>query len=315
MLDAGQGKSITIEAIGERPMAEQRFELRDTGSITASELRRLDRETQLEVMRHWFYSNFENPVEHCPYESAEGGYQYVYGGPYEPQEELEGKFAGTVPDELIAELTDELTDVSWLWSGTSNNYDPDDDLIRSIVESPKHLEAFQRSIVSVQRLLEVQIEPADWQCFQRLLYQNVVTALETYLSDNFISSVAGNPALLRKFVETCPYFKTQKVAVSDAYKTVEELQQTVGKYLFKLVWHRLGQVKAMFRDTLGVDFPADMDDLFKAVEVRHDLVHRNGRKEGGGEHLLNTDDILKLIKAASTFVGWIECQQSHYVVP
>jgi hypothetical protein len=65
----------------------------------------------------------------------------------------------------------------------------------------------------------------------------------------------------------------------------------------------------MFRDTLGVDFPANMADLFKAVEVRHDLVNRNGRKEGGTEHVLSADDIGKLIKAANAFVDWIESQQ------
>jgi hypothetical protein len=294
-------------------MDEQRFELPENVFVTASELRHADRETQLDAMRHWFYSNFEDPVQSCPYESAEGGSQYIYGGPYEPREELEGKFAGVIPDEPIAALADELRHISWAWSGNGCNFgpDPDDYLIRSIVESPKHLEAFQSSILSVERLLEAHIEAADWQCFLRLLYVNIVTALETYLSDNFISSVAGEPDLLRKFVESNPDFKTQKIAVSDVYKTIEELKQKVSTYLFRLVWHRLAQIKPMFRDTLGVDFPNDITSLCKAVEVRHDLVHRSGRREDGTEHVLSAVDIKKLIGAANAFVAWIECQQQE----
>jgi hypothetical protein len=48
------------------------------GTITASELRRTDRDTQLGVMRTWFHANYEDPVENTPYETAEGGYIYIW---------------------------------------------------------------------------------------------------------------------------------------------------------------------------------------------------------------------------------------------
>jgi len=34
------------------------------------------------MMADWFLANFENPAECTPYESAEGGYQWIWGGPY-----------------------------------------------------------------------------------------------------------------------------------------------------------------------------------------------------------------------------------------
>ena len=61
-------------------------------SLTATALRRANRETKLDAMRTWFYANYEDPAECTPYESAEGGYIYIWGGPYEPEEKLqEGK--------------------------------------------------------------------------------------------------------------------------------------------------------------------------------------------------------------------------------
>lgn len=33
---------------------------------------------QLEVMRNWFYQNYEDPANACPYESREGVYLYIW---------------------------------------------------------------------------------------------------------------------------------------------------------------------------------------------------------------------------------------------
>ena len=43
----------------------------------------LDREARIEAMVEWFGDNFEDPAQETPYESAEGGYIYIWGGPYD----------------------------------------------------------------------------------------------------------------------------------------------------------------------------------------------------------------------------------------
>ena len=67
---------------------------------------RFDREEQKEIMRSWFFENFEDPVHNCPYETREGGYVYIWGGPYEARDELESKFADLVDSKLIDELVE-----------------------------------------------------------------------------------------------------------------------------------------------------------------------------------------------------------------
>ena len=42
----------------------------------------------------WFFETYEDPAENCSYESAEGGYQYIWGGPCQARDELEAKFPG-----------------------------------------------------------------------------------------------------------------------------------------------------------------------------------------------------------------------------
>ena len=153
----------------------------------------------------------------------------------------------------------------------------DDYFFKSIAESSEHLRDFQHAIAGVNRLLETKVEAIDRQCFLRLLYVNVICAMETYLSGRFISSINADRGLFRRFVETTPDFRTQKVPVSDIFKAVDDIDQMVKTYLSEFVWHRLDRVGPMFQDTLGVAFPSNMKALYKAVLWRHDFVHRNGR--------------------------------------
>lgn len=77
---------------------------------TGDQLAGLDPETQQEVLKTWFHRNFEDPAESTPHNSAEGGYQYVWGGPYDADEELRNEFEPLgIPDEVIAEVVEELT--------------------------------------------------------------------------------------------------------------------------------------------------------------------------------------------------------------
>jgi hypothetical protein len=275
-------------------------------TITASNLRRADKDTQLEVMRHWFHANYANPVENTPYESDEGGYIYIWGGPFDPHEELQDEFNGIIQDETIEELAEELSAVALEWTGHPDSEDVDDFLFDSIASFTKHLETFQSSILNIKQLLKTPVEKSSEQCFRRVLYVNVITAIETYLSDFFISSISSDPLLLRRLVETSPDFKAEKISTSELFKALEQIEQRVRTYLMDVVWHHLTRIKPMFRDALGVEFPTDMSGLFKAVLVRHDIVHRNGRTKEGQEHVFGDKDVIDLIDIAESFVMEIE---------
>ena len=55
---------------------------------SSEDLRPLPIEEQKNIMRNWFLESFEDPVRRTPYESAEGGYIYILGGPFYPRDEL-----------------------------------------------------------------------------------------------------------------------------------------------------------------------------------------------------------------------------------
>lgn len=75
---------------------------------SADDLPGLEREVQIDVMRIWFFQNFEDPAEKTPYESAEGGYQWIWGGPYDASEELFSEFGDHISEEVIEEIVAEV---------------------------------------------------------------------------------------------------------------------------------------------------------------------------------------------------------------
>lgn len=137
---------------------------------------------------------------------------------------------------------------------------------------------------------------------------NVITAMETYLSDAFISNVMTDDAMFRRLVETAPPFKEQKISLAEIYKEQSNLQSKVRAYLAEVVWHNLSRVQQMYKATFDIEFSKDLGALYKAVSIRHDIVHRNGRNKDGEEIYIGPDDVKQLIQDVECLVQAIDQQ-------
>ena len=270
-------------------------------------LRNAHRSTQRDILETWFRQYFEDPAQRTPYESKEGGYIWIWGGPYDAREQLEREFSGVVPDDLIEELADELENECFLWAPTpsADNYDQLLDDISSISE---YYHNFSSAIIDISHLLETDIKTYVPPCFFRMLYVNVVTALETYFSDAFINIVLNNSDLLRQFIETTPEFKTRKVSVADVFRAAETAKLRARTSLINIVWHNIDRVRIMYRDTLGIRFPDEWKEIARAVNIRHDIVHRNGKTTDGNEIHIGPGDVSDLVRLVEEFVQSIDAE-------
>lgn len=274
--------------------------------ISPDDLPNEDREIQLDVMRTWFFENFEDPAERTPYESREGGYIWIWGGPYDAQEKLGDEFGGVVPDDLIEELSSELNATCCQWAPTAKPGDYDEYLVDDIATITEFYRNYSGAISDIEKLLEENVDSSVECCFYRLIYVNVITAMETYLSNAFINSVVPNPELMRRFVESTPEFKSEKISLSDVYKAAEEIELRAKSHLADVVWHNLSRVKPMYKDVLGVEFDVELGDLFRAVLIRHDIVHRNGKTKSGEEILITKEDVKVLISMVEAFIKEVD---------
>lgn len=63
----------------------------------------------------WFFDHYEHPGQSLPYETAEGGFQWLGRGPHDAEEVLRQQFAG-VPEAVIAEATEIIEQDATEWA-------------------------------------------------------------------------------------------------------------------------------------------------------------------------------------------------------
>src|ERR1700730_12145242 len=122
--------------------------------VSRTAFRRMRKAEKLELMIGWFHLNFEDPAQSTPYESAEGGYQWIWGGPYEARDELYSKFGDIVSESFIEEAVKEIESdgiVDWAPVHTGDDYDepePPEDPISLDIRSEREPKPRGRSWTS-----------------------------------------------------------------------------------------------------------------------------------------------------------------------
>lgn len=99
---------------------------------------------RIEIMVDWFGENFEDPAQQTPYESAEGGYIYIWGGPYDAREEIEDAFPEATEEEIVAAVEEVQSDGLFDWAphgsrirDVESDYVDDGYVEEGYVESPQ----------------------------------------------------------------------------------------------------------------------------------------------------------------------------------
>lgn len=93
---------------------------------TPPALDRLDQATRVAAMVNWFLENFEDPANSLPYDTREGGYQWLWGGPFDAIEELAEAFPEAAEEdvEAAAEMLRAQHPVEH-WSVANRRIDPE----------------------------------------------------------------------------------------------------------------------------------------------------------------------------------------------
>lgn len=84
-----------------------------------------ERDNAIEEMKDWFFENYDDPANFLPYNGREGGYQYLFGGPYELNNVLYDQFGYEYSDDYIQSVIEiienEFGNMSW-----GKKFDEDD---------------------------------------------------------------------------------------------------------------------------------------------------------------------------------------------
>jgi hypothetical protein len=261
---------------------------------------------QQEAMRLWFVSRYWDPANDTPYNSEEGGYLYIHGGPYDAAEELYDRFGDQVPEEVIQAVVEDVESdgiTEWAPIHTEPDYDVDFEYKANARDDPYQF--FTARIQEVDALLVGAIPDPLQPHLRQLLYSSLIAALETYLADTVSYWVAIDKGVFRQFVTSCEEFKQQKFALTQIFERMETLEKEVETYLQQLTWHRLDKVGPLMTDTLGIALPS-IGTLMKQILVRHDIVHRGGKTKEGKAVIIGNSQLSGLRESVMTFADAVE---------
>lgn len=150
----------------------------------------------------------------------------------------------------------------------------------------------------------------------QLYFSHVISLMEQYLSSLFIFEIESNPASLQKLAS---HDKFRSATVTVPFALNNSMEEYLIKSMKSLVWHRLNDVEMYFKKVTNIRFNIS-GDLLTQLELRHDIVHRNGHKlDGSAVHITDenliecTTLIEEFIKDIHTKYVAFKNQQAHHL--
>ena len=120
----------------------------------------------------------------------------------------------------------------------------------------------------------------------RLMFSHQVTALEAYLGDTLLNAVAGDAEAMQRLIDGDDELAEEKFTLSEIRKEPNLVARKVREHLRAILYHNLAKVDVLYNIALGariLNLTPNKAELFRAVKLRHDCVHRNGFDKDGNE--------------------------------
>ncbi|NEX81766.1 MULTISPECIES: HEPN/Toprim-associated domain-containing protein [Aeromonas] len=201
-------------------------------------------------------------------------------------------------DDDVCEL--DITDI--VHGGWVDDFD---DLAEIQAGETKFHEHFKSSINDLVELNNGKRNPV----LQRMIFSSVITTMEAYLSDTMKRNVLNRHAIKRRFVESLDKFSKNKIASNTVFAFMDSLDQKITEEIDSISFHNVDTVTGLYKNVLLCKFPEDkVSDLKIYVELRHDIVHRNGKSKNGTTVSVTKNDLRDLMELVSDVVSHIDKQ-------
>lgn len=141
----------------------------------------------------------------------------------------------------------------------------------------------------------------------RLLYANIISKLEAFLCDTIVKQVLSSDENKKKFLQTYEPLAEQKIPMKAIYSKYDALDNIIRTALKDIVYHNLKLVEKIYKNTLGIQIPK-VDAIDDAIQIRHHIVHRNGKDKDGNLVEISKEMVLELANTVSTFIYDIDNQ-------
>ena len=74
-----------------------------------------------------------------------------------------------------------------------------------------------------------------------------------------------------------------------------------------MLYHNLPKISGIYKNTLDIQFPS-IKEVMKLINIRHDLIHRNGKNKDGDVIEISKEKLIDTISTIKKFISDIEDQ-------
>lgn len=277
------------------------------------------KEDQIIAVKAWFHGRFCDPAHETPYNGREGGYIFINGGPYDPADVLPERFSGTVDDDTIQEVIDEMySEIGDQWApiqnGPPDDFDYDERFDLQLRTRDEPLGKLKERLQHAQRVLTLEGDETAKSLAQKLVFGAAVAALEAFLWETVDYCVEHEEDAFRNIVISIPALREQPMKLGDIFWKHEGLKDLVRGYLQNLVWHRWDKVVPLFKSGLCIH-PPSFKPFDDALVKRHDIVHRSGHDKSGNPISVTSDEIRELCQKIEGFATEIDTKLAERIRP
>jgi len=281
--------------------------LEDDGFTPAAIPKSMDAAEAADLIVDWFLHFYSDPADETPYNSSEGGYQFVYGGPYDAEEEILDAFDDRASAEAIAAAIDELNKSYDMWEWAPSPMHPAQ--LEAANEFYEHLAetewlgkndpytiflAAHRQIeIATAAIIESKM-PNSF--FFRMLFSQTYSILEAFLFDRLKRVLSENPDALLNFSKNDNFASKISFSPEQILDGKADVKKAILGSISGRVFHRFDRVLTDYKS--AIDFDASSEEFSKAltvlssyIQVRHNSVHRNGQSIDGIEDKIEAEDI------------------------
>ncbi|QXI10928.1 hypothetical protein [Pseudomonas zeae] len=149
---------------------------------------------------------------------------------------------------------------------------------------------------------------------QRMIFAETISSMEAYLGDTLISAVLTDPKAMQRLTIRDKDLSEAKVSLNAILANPNVVSDKIRIHLQGLLYHNLPKVAAIFRVALEVNIFPNEDlkvRLLKFVQLRHDVVHRNGKDKNGEEHSFPAEWVMEAMEDVRTFVQNVQSSVSR----
>ena len=171
----------------------------------------------------------------------------------------------------------------------------------------EYYDVSKESLNSIKELLE-----EDKLLFERkkqtdktminMCYVSLIITLETFLGDLFKENILDEKG--KYYLRYINKFNAKREFAIEKFAELDPMliaQEEIKKILF----HRIDSVISLFNKIFELDFKDILTQFRVPIDIRHDIVHRNGVNEIGKEILISKEDFYELYEDISEAIDYI----------